>query len=229
MINKIATESYQYDFFTNGYQFNISGKYERRAKNLFCTKTPNAEESMEFLKYFPNLETIDARSCGISNIDYDAHINVSISLLLDRLHSADFSHNQIENIEKNSFFSLQNGLQKLNLSNNIITHFSPEAFNFLRKLEILDLSNNSIAHIKLTSFKDLDQLKEFYFANNQLLGVQFNLFSYSRHLQILNFSSNQIEVLAFPATAAVWESLTTLDLSNNRIYHLDRTTKFKRS
>jgi Leucine-rich repeat (LRR) protein len=181
---------------------------------------------MGFLIYLPNLETIDARSCGISKINYDIqHIAGAESLYLNRLHRADFSHNKIERIEKHCFYSLQNGLKTLNLSNNIINNFANEAFYTLRYLEILDLSNNYISSISSFSFNDLDQLKEFYFANNRIQFLQFELFSKSPHVQIMNFSSNQIDRISLGSS--VWWNMTFLDLSDNEILKMDTAIKRK--
>jgi BspA type Leucine rich repeat region (6 copies) len=198
----------------------VSYKYSKDSKHLYCEESSEVVENIEdFLVSKPNLETIDARSCGISQIYLyieDFH--------LYNLHTAIFSHNKIESIGIYCFYSLK-GLKTLNLSNNIITKFGEGAFNFLRKLEILDLSNNFITYIDSSSFKHLYQLKEFYFANNQLQHLRFELFYNSPHLKIMNYSSNKIEKVTF--FEIVWENMTILDLSNNLISQLDPNTTAK--
>jgi Leucine-rich repeat (LRR) protein len=223
----ISSESYEFNYFEGGGIFQDTiVKEEKTGKHLFCKKSSEPKPNMNFLTFLPNLETIDARSCEISKINYDIHIIAGAErLYLNRLHTADFSHNKIESIEKNCFFSLQNGLKTLNLSNNIITKFAEEAFYTLRNLEILDLSNNNISSINFYSFRDLDQLKEFYFANNRLRVLHFELFSNSRHVQMMNFSSNWIENVT--CGSSVWQKLTTLDFSENKIFHMDTDTKRK--
>jgi Leucine-rich repeat (LRR) protein len=170
---------------------------------------------MEFLKMLPNLQTIEARSCGICTINYNYE-----HFQLRSLRRADFSHNKIDSITKHCFYALREGLRTLNLSSNNINQFITEAFSDLFNLEVLDLSNNVITNIQPTCFKDLLQLKELYFANNQLQILHFQRFSENHNLQILIVSSNHIKNLTFPGT--VWKNLTTLDLSYNMINHLDR-------
>jgi Leucine-rich repeat (LRR) protein len=224
LLKGISSENYEFSFFEKGGRFPDSiANEEKTAKHLFCKNSSEPKHNMNFLAQLPNLETIDARSCGISKINYNIHISGAESL--NRLHRADFSHNKIESIESFCFFSLQNGLKTLNLSNNIITKFAEAAFFYLKKLEILDLSNNNISSISLNSFNDLDQLKEFYFANNRLRVLHFEMFSKSLHLQMMNFSSNQIEKITFGSS--VWRNMGTLDFSENKIFHMDTDTKRK--
>jgi Leucine-rich repeat (LRR) protein len=174
------------------------------------------------------METIDARFCEISRINFNMHLISYIGfieydrkqLYLNHLHKADFSHNRIKTLEKFCFYSLRNGLKTLNLSNNIITDFATEAFSNLVKLETLDMSNNNITNIKRTSFDDLYQLKKFFFANNKLQTVHFGLFKNSYWLQVLNFTSNHIKTATSP-DQIFWKNVTTLDLSDNKINLLD--------
>jgi Leucine-rich repeat (LRR) protein len=167
---------------------------------------------MEFLEHLPNLETIDARACGISTINFNYLFH------LDKVYTTDFSHNTIGSIEKYCFFAMRNGLRTLNLSNNVITNFAKETFYDLSKLEVLDLSNNLITNIQPTSFEDLHQLRELNFAKNQLQILHFQRFSKNQNLQILIVSTNNINNITFPEM--VWKNLTTLDLSNNMIYQM---------
>jgi Leucine-rich repeat (LRR) protein len=196
-------------------------------KNLICKNSSEPKENMNFLIYLSYLETIDAHSCGIKNINYNIHIIAGVKgLYLDQLHTVDLSHNKIESIGEHCFYSLQTGLKTLNLSNNIITNFATEAFYVLKNLENLDLSNNNIAYINPTSFKDLKNLKVFNLAYNHLQILDFELFSNSIHLKIMNFGSNQIDRIFF--ATSVWKSMITLDLSNNNIFEMDPTTKSNR-
>jgi Leucine-rich repeat (LRR) protein len=174
---------------------------------------------MVFLNTLPNLETIDANTCGIQEIDYDLRTsNSAVSYFLRHLHTLDVSSNNISNIKENCFFSLQM-LKTLNLSNNVISYFAPEAFHHLWILEVLDLSNNSITHINETSFRDLARLEEFSLANNRLQMLNFHLFSNSSHLRTLNFHANHIVMLNYSTT--IWKYTSVLDLSNNLIFKPD--------
>jgi Leucine-rich repeat (LRR) protein len=227
LLKGISSEYYEFNYFKGVARFpdTIATKQET-AKHLFCNKSSEPKPNMDFLIHLPNLETIDARSCGISKINYDIHIiDGAESLYLNRLHRADFSHNKIESIERYCFNSLQNGLKTLNLSNNIITKFAEGAFYTLKKLEILDLSNNKISSFNFNSFNDLDQLKAFYFANNRLRVLHFELFFKSLHLQMMNFSSNRIEKIT--CGSSVWRYLNTLDFSENKILQMDTDIKSK--
>jgi Leucine-rich repeat (LRR) protein len=196
------------------------------AKHLICKKSSEVLKKINFLNNFPKLEKIDARACKISEIDYDLHNVAGLSFFLHKLHTLDLSYNKITYIGQHCFYSLQFGLKTLNLSSNAITSLELEAFYHLKDLKILDLSNNRIAYIYLSSFKDLEKLKEFYFANNQFQTLDFGLFSESPHLQTMNFSFNEIYAITFPAL--IWRSLTTLDLSNNKIYQIGTYIKSQR-
>jgi Leucine-rich repeat (LRR) protein len=171
---------------------------------------------MLFLNYFPNLETINANTCGIREIDYNLHTtNPPASFFLNNLHTVDLSNNNIEFIKGYCFNSLQSALRTLNLSSNVITHFAPEAFFYLNQLEILDLSNNLISFIPQDSFKDLHKLKEISIANNKLRRLDFDLFINSKELLAMNFRENKFETTEY--STSVWKKLTSLDLDLSSI------------
>jgi Leucine-rich repeat (LRR) protein len=195
------------------------------SRHLFCKKSStNLTDPTDASYLESNLETIDARSCEINSISFNVHAVITLfqmeiykwQFYLNHLHRVDYSHNKIKTMKKYCFYSLRNGLKTLNISNNIITDFAPEAFFNLTKLETLDISNNNISKIKPTSFDDLYQLKEFYFANNKLQILHFVLFKHSQVLQILNVTFNQIINVTIPINSA-WKTVTKLDLSNNRV------------
>jgi Leucine rich repeat len=213
----IASESYQYYRDGGDGPHNVSESSEDvKAKRLICVKSPEKFERMVFLSNYQNLETIDANTCGISQIDYDLHVKkTSNSIILESLHTLDLSHNNITSIKKHCFYSLQQNLTTLILSNNIITTFSPYAFSNLTKLETLDLSDNSISHINETNFGHLYQLKNFSIANNNLMSLNFHRsFVKSIKLQILNFRNNNIRTIDLN-TSLVLRNLMVLDLSDN--------------
>jgi Leucine-rich repeat (LRR) protein len=233
VIPEVSSEYYEINFWDGGPLFKNTHIREERAQNLICKNSTEPKENMNFLVNLPNWKTIDARFCEIKNINYNIHIKANVTgLYLDRLHTADFSHNKIENLGEYRFYSLQTGLITLNLSNNIITNFATEAFYFLKNLENLDLSNNKIAYTNATSFKDLKQLKVFNLAYNHLQILDFELFSNSGKLQIINFASNRINTIVFGQSVwwktPVWRNMITLDLSNNKIFEMDPNTTSKR-
>jgi Leucine-rich repeat (LRR) protein len=214
--NKIACESYQYYRDGNDGPRNVN-EYSKdvRAKRLICVKSSEPFKRMVFLNNYPNLETIDANTCGISQIDYNLHIQGSQnSIFLKSLHTLDLSHNNITYIIPNCFYSLLHSLKTLILSHNIITQFAPQAFHHLRVLENLDLSNNNVTFISEKCCKDLQQLKNFSIANNNLHSLHFDLFVNSTWLQTLNFRNNNITMINFN-TSPVWSNLMILDLNNN--------------
>jgi Leucine-rich repeat (LRR) protein len=192
-----------------------------KAKHLFCARSTEFFRKMVFLYNFPNLVTIDANTCGISEIDYDLHINVQgkpTSFFLNGVHTIDLSHNNISYIKQHCFMTLQSGLEKLNLSSNVIIRFAPEAFYHLKKLEILDLSNNRISSIHQTSFKDLLPLKSVSMADNNLLSLDFYLFHNSDGLQFLNLHNNSIGALNF--YTSVSRNLIILGLTKSAISNM---------
>jgi Leucine rich repeat len=215
--DRIASETYKYTFQANdgnyyGYYVDANYKHYRYdIKHLYCESSAEAFGRMVFLYYFTNLETIDANTCGIIEIDYDLHKpNTSASLILNQLHTVDLSNNNIGSIKRYCFYSLQFALKTLNLSSNVITHFAQEAFHDLKVLEILDLSNNRISSIAQDSFKDFHKLKEISIANNQLWFINFDLFINSKELLTMNFRENKFKTFQF--STSVWKDLTNLDL-----------------
>jgi Leucine-rich repeat (LRR) protein len=213
----IASESYQYFRDGGDGPHNVSESFkDDKAKHLICVKSSEPYERMAFLNNYQNLETIDANTCGISQIDYDLHLKgTSNSIFLKRLHTLDLSHNNITYVKRHCFYSLLFNLKTLNLSSNIITGFSPQAFHQLKVLKVLDLSKNNISFINESSFKDLHQLKNFSIANNNLLRLDTHLFANSTRLQTLNFRNNNIKLIDLIIALSVWNHLMILDLSDN--------------
>jgi Leucine rich repeat len=218
--DNIASESYQYFRDGSDGPHNVyESSKDDKAKRLVCVRSLEAFKDMVFLEYLPNLEKIDANTCGISEINYDLHVKSNYSepsIYLKNLATLDLSVNNITFIKQHCFYSLKENLETLNLSSNFITGFSPKAFYDLAKLEFLDLSNNSISFINETSFKDLRQLKNFSIANNKILKLDYHLFLNSTRLQTLNFRNNNIEMINF-YTSSIWGDLMILDLSDNLI------------
>jgi len=65
------------------------------------------------------------------------------------------------------------------------------------------------------------ELKELNLSLNLLTAVPRNLSEFAPNLEILNLSYNEIESAALDATYAAMAALRYLDLSRNRIHHLD--------
>ena len=113
---------------------------------------------------------------------------------VDGVYEVDFSKNQIETINNINFTRMS----KLDMSHNLITNLTNDAFINCAKLQDLDLSFNQITFIESQVFTEL------------------------KYLQILNLASNQIGIAVefhdeYPFQLSNMERLEEVDLSNNSL------------
>jgi Leucine-rich repeat (LRR) protein len=100
---------------------------------------------------FANLDELSLEKKGLEKIEPEP------CLLLKKL---SLESNQINRIEFNSFWGLEN-LEELNLCHNKLTRIESNSFRHLSKLKVLDLTINPIYEIESNGFQGLDNLEEF--------------------------------------------------------------------
>ncbi|KAJ3394359.1 hypothetical protein HDU92_006938 [Lobulomyces angularis] len=141
------------------------------------------------------LEIFDERICNIESLIYfDGHNNKITSIPesiknLENLTVLNLSSNMLNSLPS-SLFSLN--LIELHLANNHINQLPNEIGNFNR-LSILDLSNNNISEFPTKHIKNLNCLNK------------------------LNLSNNKLKHFGKISHFGIFENLTDLDLSENKI------------
>ncbi|XP_072009347.1 leucine-rich repeat-containing protein 19 [Engystomops pustulosus] len=86
-------------------------------------------------------------------------------------------------------------LTELDLSDNIITELTGDAFKDLPKLEVLILRKNSITSVGITSFAGLNNLKSLDLSLNHITYLPKNIQIPSSHLQALDLQNNLFTTL----------------------------------
>ncbi len=130
----------------------------------------------------------------------------------------DFSSRNFEYLNSTKLLSLR--MEYLLLKSNLITYIDKQIFDSLGDILVeLDFEMNQISNISWLN-SNLIQLKKLNLASNQL-----ELFSNLDqvklpNLQELNLSRNLINL--FPSNIHQWTSLTTLDLSFNKLSNIPR-------
>ncbi|XP_066264383.1 TLR4 interactor with leucine rich repeats-like [Branchiostoma lanceolatum] len=161
---------------------------------------------------------------------------------LAHLEKLNLHFNSINDIEDESFNDLEN-LQHLALDYNMVTVVTDRTFAGLDKLSFLSLIQNNISVIEEGSFQNLGSLKVLDLSFNKItaagvaailsglegslkeLGLRYNMLQeipaavgLLENLQTLNLAGNNISSIS---PIQNMTSLLTLDLSNNRVMHLD--------
>ncbi|XP_078621131.1 uncharacterized protein LOC144887630 [Branchiostoma floridae x Branchiostoma japonicum] len=174
--------------------------------------------------------------------NYITELNANDLAGLADLEKLNLHFNSINDIEDGSFSDLQN-LQHLALDYNMVTTVTGQTFVGLDKLSSLSLIHNNISIIEDGSFQPLSSLKVLDLSFNKItalgvsailsglegslkeLGLRYNMLpeipaaiGLLENLQTLNLAGNNITSIS---TIQNMTSLLTLDLSNNRVMHLD--------
>ncbi|KAM7368254.1 hypothetical protein PAMP_014494 [Pampus punctatissimus] len=80
----------------------------------------------------------------------------------------DISKNQVNQIDKHAFIGLQEHLEILNLSSNLLGEVCSHTFNHLTELLLLDLSHNHIGILGAKAFRGLPKLQTLLLSGNSL-------------------------------------------------------------
>ncbi|TMS36256.1 hypothetical protein L596_003465 [Steinernema carpocapsae] len=154
-----------------------------------------------------HLTSVNCSSRSLSEIPSDipifttelfiSHNNISVvragsSLArLKNLESLDLGHNRIISIEDEAFKSLSN-LKNLNLSSNLIRHFSHAQFgSSVPSIETLDLDHNNIQCVTAETFSYFVNLKSLSLAYNQIRSVTSGALSTMKQLHNLHLEGNR--------------------------------------
>lgn len=119
----------------------------------------------------------------------------NIPLKLSRLKRLDLSHNNIVDIPRNAFESIEN-LTYLNLSNN--HHLAPMPSNIiglLKFLQVLDISNVGLRAVPSELFSKSPNLRSIYLKNNKISEISDGTFNDLRNLTNVDLSYNNIMII----------------------------------
>ena len=175
---------------------NNDGKLDVDIKSMKIP-TSYAIKSLEGIRFFEDLETLDCQGIGLTTL------NVTKNFNLKELNCSD---NQL----KDYLYILSSGLKKLDCSNNKLTYMNLGILYGLN-LEEVDCSNNNITNIVMDS---VGELVKFDCSNNNLMTLDVSQCS---KLQQLNCAGNQLMELDVSSQT----QLTQLDCSKNKLTELN--------
>lgn len=108
------------------------------------------------------------------------------------------------------------------MSNNQILDLSKTAFHSLTGLQVLDLSHNRIEVLQFGQFSGLGGLRLVNLAHNHLRSLPRDVFE-STSVEWVDLSNNEFVAMPTSALTEASASIRHLNLSHNRIEHLDST------
>ncbi|CAM1293446.1 chp (predicted) [Pycnogonum litorale] len=204
----------------------------------------------ESFKTMPSLTTIDLSNNRITEVQkglFDSHhngrlgsVNLAVNNIvkissrsfrdLENLRELNLQDNDVASIDGSSFVNL-NEIRTIDFGGNKLARVSPESFQNLPKLERLSFSNNRLKELNLAFLDQVGTLSDLLvdFSLNSienLLSPEIGGGSTLNVLPIksLNFSRNNISEVHESFFEPIRNSLTTLDLSRNRIVNVTGET-----
>ncbi|XP_063230905.1 chaoptin-like [Bacillus rossius redtenbacheri] len=160
------------------------------------------------------------------------------------MHSLDFSHNKVAEVPVNFLQRFADSMRRLHMGHNLVRALNQAAFGTLGVLEVLTLEGNRVSEVSKDAFRGLESLQVLVASANAIEQLQAQQFSCLRRLRVVDLSRNRIrslprdvfagtrlerldlsgnDVVAMPggALGPVAATLRRLDLSGNRLEHLD--------
>lgn len=140
---------------------------------------------------------------------------------LIRLVTLDLSFNRLRRVDAATFRS-QYSLQILELHHNEIESITDNAFGSLYNLQTLVLSHNRLTRIDSSSLSGLYVLNTLALDTNKIDFIHIDAFNNITQLMEVNISQNKLD--SVPHAINSLESLRSLDLSYNKISHIDNAS-----
>nr|CAH7750067.1 unnamed protein product [Callosobruchus chinensis] len=196
----------------------------------------------ELLEFVPGLPRgIEHLHLHHNEIQLIPHLHTP-DLDLPALKSLDLSSNRIENIGIGTFKTLPH-LKRLYLGENLLKKIEEHVLEGITHLEVLDLRENRLVDIHPNAFMSLPELKQVVLRKNHLDLLVPDLFKFSSKLRRVDISGNSLPELLpgtlennleiesvdasenvlvqLPKTFQNLKTLKKLDLTHNRIKHID--------
>ncbi|OQR75051.1 chaoptin-like [Tropilaelaps mercedesae] len=139
------------------------------------------------------------------------------------LQKLDFSSNLLRRITDKVFDGIEDTLEHLELSHNLlgdqlIPVFGSKEFNRLNNLKYLGLRNNLIKAVGDSTFRGLTALKQLDLSDNEIQQVPSGALKHLEEVRWIDLSANRIKtIFEFPHLA----HLLSLNLANNSITSVD--------
>lgn len=159
----------------------------------------------------PDVKYINLTTNKIQNVHFTLAFYTKLEIL-------DLSRNKLDSLGSKNFES-QEILQTLNLSNNLLTNLSKDAFKGLKNIFVLDLSYNKIEMIYSNALLDLERLIKLDMTSNNIVSFEDGIFRNMKSLEILILRNNQMLDVPYE-NLDYTTSLKTLDLSGNLIEYV---------
>lgn len=163
------------------------------------------------LRNFTDVLSIDFRSNDIEDIEKESFFECT------KLEKIDLMENRLAKITKHIFSGNFGELQEINLSFNAIVAIEPGSFDKLSNLKSIDLSSNCIHHLHSELFKRCQDLRNVYLQHNDLIKIDSDLFNSKAHLNLLDLSHNRLDLMP----EFEMKSIRRYVLSHNNITRLD--------
>ncbi|KAG8232838.1 hypothetical protein J437_LFUL010946 [Ladona fulva] len=163
-----------------------------------------------------NVKAVDASHNRLSEAPVDFLQPMATSLR--RLHLA---FNRIARLDAGAFGECRR-LQMLTLQHNGLASIKRGAFEGLSELQILDLSHNHLEALALEQFARLPFLRILDLSHNHIRSLPRDAFT-GAPLERLDLSGNEFVSLPIGALGEIGLTLRHLDVSRNRLEHLDGT------
>ncbi|XP_041349330.1 uncharacterized protein LOC121368657 [Gigantopelta aegis] len=158
-----------------------------------------------------NLVSLSLRETSLRRLDAESFTG------LTQLKTLDLSLNSLRVIPKDAFTPLQNTLEHLDLSGNILKSIETGALHGMFFLKTLHLSDNKMSSLQNGLFNDLIRLSSLNIQENKLSFLPDDIFSQQQKLNNVNLASNSFSNLP-RALLQVSYMLISLDLSHNQIH-----------
>ncbi|RZF46767.1 hypothetical protein LSTR_LSTR002630 [Laodelphax striatellus] len=189
--------------------------------HLFMLEMNNSLTGREMVMH-SNVKVLDMSHNNITRVGRGYFRPVEASLT--HLHMA---YNSLFNVTRDSYGNLPH-LQWLDLSSNELYEVDFDSFRNSKKLQVLYMNNNHLSDVPSELFRDLSNLRVVDFSGNRLRSLPDSLFN-EQGLEKFSASRNQLSrlpVATFGLSAAA--TLCELDLSHNAISTLHSTESFSR-
>ncbi|CAL9687267.1 unnamed protein product [Knipowitschia caucasica] len=164
-------------------------------------------------KTFEGLQSSSLEAFDLSN-NFIFSLQPSVFSPLTDAKIINICHNKINQINQGAFRGLENSLQLLNLSHNLIGEIYSETFQHLTSLKILDLSFNHIGALGHQSFSGLSSLKLLNLNSNSLRKLTSTV--YLPKLRFLYLNNNRLESL-YNINNLAGRNITLLEVEGNQL------------
>lgn len=187
-------------------------------RKLWLEKIDLGENYLRSLHGHPFNSSVYVRDLNLAFNDISLLVNESFKGL--QCGRIILSHNQLDQVEADSFVGLETTLEFLDFDHNDLTQV-PDAIAGLRSLKYLYLSSNSLADIPAKTFDGLcASLKALSLSGNHLTRIPSEALQNCTKISHFNVAYNRIYDLHEPDFADWGYNIRNLILGNNRISSL---------